>query len=385
MTVVRPGADEHGRLREASVDALAALVGAENELTALHGQAGWHPDWQAGRRLGHLAGHLRTAVAASEMSEYASAFSIVRTALEHHLIDELLFLATRYEQHIPDVDDVRFQEWETDLAARTEPWTSGVEAMRRRGRGVTLVRRGVDVLDADGTIVRQLSAYYSWLQHQEPLMGRPSDQEMFDDGVIDTGVRRHHAERNESLYRHALTWPAIRQNLELNDLWSELDLRRLEVHYRFTSTFVHATDKGYAMLDHRSDRHVCTELVLLYVATLAAREIRIFARYLDKGGSTTWTRSDHAQAVADEAAACASHLWFPNFSNPDQYDYWKEANRRKFLEQGGQPHPTSLRPEELGPADLEGRYYSDPLDRLTDMHRPAREMLSGFEYSPRWA
>jgi hypothetical protein len=47
-------------------------------------------------RARQLAGHLRGVLALSDARRYPSALALVRAALEHHLMDRLIFLATRH-------------------------------------------------------------------------------------------------------------------------------------------------------------------------------------------------------------------------------------------------------------------------------------------------
>lgn len=81
-------------------------------------QHGDHAD-----RARQLAEHLRAAMAASEDHRYPSALIVVRAALEHHLMDRLVFLATRHVETYGGVgkDAVAAEEAKLQKLQRTRP------------------------------------------------------------------------------------------------------------------------------------------------------------------------------------------------------------------------------------------------------------------------
>ena len=82
------------------------------------------------------------------------------------------------------------------------------------------------------------------------------------------------SERSAGIWNQFLTWSAIRDNLVLNDFYTEREVGRLQAHYAFLSAFGHPSDSGYRMVDHQGGRcHFCTELVVLYMGTLAVIEM----------------------------------------------------------------------------------------------------------------
>lgn len=384
MTTVRARVDDHGALQEAAEAVATLLADVHGQVQAAPDGAAWMPDFESAERAAEIGKHLQVAMAASRAGHVPSAFVLLRTALEQQLFDELLFFADRFEEQYTDVTDERFQEWEHDLEARQEPWTQGVVSLRRHGRnGAIVVRRGHDVTDGQGQVTAKLSPYYLWMQDHDPLVGRSSDQDLLDEGVIEVAARTDRATRNATLYRRFLSWSAICRNLELNDLWSERDLRKAEVHYRFLSAFTHGTHGGYSLLRrHQPPDHIATELVLLYAATIAGRELTALRSFLRAGGRSGFVSEDRVETAIRNAFAASVHLWFPG-TEPHAFDRWKEANRRSFLEaRKVEDRPPLKRPDEITSDDV--GYYSDPLKRLTDLHRGATELISGHGYVPPW-
>jgi hypothetical protein len=63
---------------------------------AVTGQAAHMQHMDHAKRVRQVADHLRAVLLLSEAHHYPSALVVVRSALEHHLMDRLVFLANRY-------------------------------------------------------------------------------------------------------------------------------------------------------------------------------------------------------------------------------------------------------------------------------------------------
>jgi hypothetical protein len=63
-------------------------------------------------RARNLAEYLRAAVLLASTDAYAPAFALVRTALEHMLVDHLVFSGQRYVRMIVGVDNATWTEWQ---------------------------------------------------------------------------------------------------------------------------------------------------------------------------------------------------------------------------------------------------------------------------------
>lgn len=370
-------ATEHPALARAAFTAVEAI----EQMPAILGRSSWMPDWEFAQRARHLAGHLRQVLQASAVPAYPSALALCRATLEHHLLDELLLHGTVYRQTYTGVDDDLFAEYEADLAAGTEPWTQGVRSLERHGRSrAVIVREGFDVQDDEGAVVQKLSPYWLFTRRHQPLVGRAGDQA--DDGLGDVEELKINARRNEDLYRSYLSWSALRDNLVLNDLYTEAEVRRVDVHYRFLSMYVHGTSAGYDPFRDggiSGHDHYFGELVLLYVAWVAASELDTFARYLARrhlGGG------DELRDLSADLTIATAYFWPPKGA-PQAYDRWTEANRRRIIQlRANRQDEPAVAPAELMEDDV--NYYVDPLRRLRGLHATTQEFTTGFTYVSPW-
>jgi hypothetical protein len=73
------------------LDILEGLEGRHH-----YGRATTMQHMEFAKRAPQLAGHLRAVIALSDAGHYPSALVVVRAALEHHLMDRLLFLSRLY-------------------------------------------------------------------------------------------------------------------------------------------------------------------------------------------------------------------------------------------------------------------------------------------------
>lgn len=226
------------------------------------------------------------------------------------------------------------------------------------------------------------------MREYSPFVGSPRDQALFEDGLTPLEERRNWAARNRFLYETYLRWRSLKESLQYNGLATEDQLDQLGVHYRFLSAFVHPVTDVTELLYGRNQAwptydHYASELVLLYLNVLAARELMDFARMALQAPSVPisgWPAIEERCKLADRLCW---HLWFPGQS-PHSYDRWVTANQRGFeivrddFSRRGEVTP----PRALD--DAEVRYYTNPLQRLVAMHMSTREMITGFVYQSPW-
>lgn len=317
---------------------------------------------------------------------YAACFALLRTCLEHRFVDRLLFLGRRHQRTYVDVPEKTWTQWLDAWRAQSEGWTVRVkeEPTRSRKGAVTIIFEGVPVRNAEGMPEYEISRYYVALEEHDPFLGRPSDQPYVPDWT-DLSERRRWAESNEGVYRSHLTWSAIRDNLELNGLATSLQLRQIDVHYRFLSAFTHAHTRGYdrlyrvhSVLDQSGYDHYLSELVLLYQITIAAQEMVDLLAVLQRPPTSSLDHADELRARVKSASALARHLWFPP-DGPTEYDEYVRANHRRFRE---------LRLSEVDggaeQVDAASLYYADPLTRLVQLHQSQSEIVTGLRYVSPW-
>lgn len=335
-------------------------------------------------RVRGLASHLSGAVDLSTDLRYDSALSLIRTCLEQVLVDWLVFSGRTFVQRFRGIDEERWTAW---LAARDagEEWTKDIRSWSRTSKGdVRIVREGLKSKSDDGQPGRQISIYYFLLEQYRPSLGPPSAQT--GDWSISLDDLRRMADENQDLWNVYLRWSAVKENLKVNGLVDEVDVGRLDAHYRFLSGFAHP------VVDHRREvygkdallgwpkyDHYSSELVLLYAITLGVLEVRNFIRTLDQPPTPTLANADEVEQILTAAESATSYFWFLG-ANPHAYDTWKARNEVAFglMKDGVKGElPAEPAPDEVP-------YPADPLRRLVALHGSAQEMMTGLAYVSPW-
>jgi hypothetical protein len=177
--------------------------------------------------------YLESSLYLAVQGEYMPAFAVVRAALEHHLMDRLLFLGRRYKRVLTGVKKATYEEWLGDWKGK-KPGTEDIVKLEWRNGTVVVVRTGLHPTGGKkGPSGRTLSIYYFLLEDFDPFVGRPEEQRYLARGF--TSIEQHirHAANKQRLYGESLRWDGIKSNLAYNRLCSAEMLRRFEVHYRF--------------------------------------------------------------------------------------------------------------------------------------------------------
>jgi hypothetical protein len=177
----------------------------------------------------------------------------------------------------------------------------------------------------------------------------------------------------------------LRRNLLLNRLLTSRGAVEVDVHYGFLSAFTHAAERGYDLVYGRnvpSRRggydHYASELVVLYVVTLAAEELSIFGRAASKTPRLRLRGWDVVAAELAAARSAGSHLWFLS-GGPMPLDRINEVHTRLARRR----HPWGSPP--IDPAVIpvdRVRYYTNPLVRLVELHRGSSELSTGLGFAP---
>lgn len=386
--------DDHGAL----VDAAQTVVGELRRFDT-HMKAGdvdhmHHSDFAVRAR--HLSLHLHAIHTLIEDEVYPSAFALLRTALEHHLVDQLVFLGRRYVQVLEGVTDEQWNQLIADYESSAPSARTICEPPTRSQKGrVIVVREGLNVSgDNPETSDYMISPVYFALQQYQPFTGRPSDQEFLDDGLLDVDTRVEQAHQQKAIWEQHLTWSSITESLERNGFYTAEQVRQLQVHYRFLSAFVHATDAAYELAycrgllggDPPGYDHYSSELALLYINAIAARELSALLEMTDRPPAVDVAAREKLGAVADRARQVSRHLWFPG-DGPHDYDRAVEANRRVWRDYRdskdlSEAQKRAVPPEALAPEDVS--YYDNPHQRIVQMHQSWAEATTGFTYRSPW-
>ena len=335
-------------------------------------------------RVRGLSIHLDSAVVLAGQFRYEPGLALLRSGLEHCVVDWLVFLGRTMVQRFSGVDDATWDEWQAARATGAD-WTTTIRDWTRTKKGdVRTVREGLfSEPDEDGNR-SQISIYYFLLGQYRPTLGPPSAQA--EEWAISREELRRMASENEALWRVYLTWSSLLTNLQTNDLVDDLDAGRLAAHYRFLSGYAHpvadqrrSTYGNHALLGWPKYDHYAHEIVLLYAITLASLELRHFIRVIEQQPGPRLANKDDVIRVIESAETASSYFWFLG-AHPHAYDTWKAHNEACFraLRAGGAPEL----PPVPGPEDVP--YPADPLQRLVAMHSSANELMTGSSFVSPW-
>ncbi len=373
-------AAEHGALLDVCKQLLDVLGAGTGLLRPSRRVDGRHYDYVD--RMELLRGTLASALDLVALNDYPSAFAILRTGLEHHLIDRLVFLANRlqYRYRVPtaqiSAEDARLRT----LQATTRP---DIVRWRVLGREFTVIITGIHETGRIGK-PPTISPYWFMLDRYDPFTGKRQYQSRLARQF--SSPKWHHKAADEAwdLWKSRFSPASLTRSLLTNRLLTTAQVVQVDVHYGFLSAFVHpsarAADLALGRNRPRPDRaydHYCSELGLLYIAAIAVAELDVFARACRRRPSCALNGWPSVQADLAAAEAAASHFWFLS-GGPHELDRFHEANSRmaRGLRAGRavvRVDPASLRPEQV-------RYYRNPLVRIVELHQTIRELSTGLAY-----
>lgn len=335
-------------------------------------------------RVRGLAMHLGSAVELAGKFRYDSALALLRTGLEHCVVDWLVFHGRTLVQRYIGVNDEKWQEWQAARATGTE-WTTTIRDWTRTKKGdVRVVREGLYSEPDEGGHRRQISIYYFLLGQYRPTLGPPTAQT--EDWAISRDELRRMARENQALWHVYLTWSSLLTNLQENELVDDVDAGRLTAHYRFLSGYTHPvvdqrreTYGRHALLGWPKYDHYSSELVLLYAITLGVLDLGNFIRSLDQRPAPSLANDHEIEQMLESAQSATSYFWLLG-ANPHAYDRWKARNEAAFrsVRDGVRAElPTEPTPDEVP-------YPADPLQRLVALHTSTHEMMTGFAFVSPW-
>ena len=372
--------DDHGDLAQHAAELVEHLESVQARFIGSRVSHQQHNDFAERSRL--PADHLRASLLLAERAHYASGFTTIRTALEHHLVDRLLFLANRYLQTYP----VKKADIPTEMA-RLAALKAGPRPDLARWQVVNgkmnVVVRG---LYMSGSLGRgqTLSPYFFVVDEYDPFTGRPRDVGRLAGAFRPIGMRRKWAEQSRAVWESLFVYAKVRRNLLLNRLITNGVGLQLDVHYAFLSAFAHGMNRAYELVYGRNQPssigrrdHYASELLLLYVVAIAAAELEAFARMATR---TPRLRLAWDPVATDVAAArsATSYFWFLH-GEPQLIDRINEVQTRSARRRA----PWRIAP--LDPMSLSAariRYYTNPLTRLVQLHRGFHEMTTGLGFEP---
>jgi hypothetical protein len=380
-------ATEHRVLMHHAAALVADLARARKAYRPTKVTHDWHVKWA--ERLVNLSNHLGAALELTVSRRYPSAFVVIRTSLEQHLIDRLVFLATKVTQEYQPKRGVLREETEALLDAWKADEANPVIQWRRipNSRNYLLIYTGYRV---EGDPDHILSEYYVLEQQYDPFHGYAKHQGHLQRNFWTVDHHTKWSDESAILWKKRFNPSSIIGNLLLNDLVTEHEAMQIDIQYGFLSAFTHPTGAGYGIIQGRqvdvsapsTYDHYASELLLLYVIRFADLELTAFEQAFERPPACTLDWKSVRDHLAS-ARPAAEHLWFLG-GGPQAYDRAVAANDRMFdVGQGDRIakleriDPDSLAYEDIG-------YARNPLERTIQMHSGFTELTTGIGYRSPW-
>jgi hypothetical protein len=373
--------DDHGTLPAHAERMLQRLEGLER--LSVHGETQHMQHVDHARRGRQLADHLRAVLILNDACRYPSALVVVRAALEHHLMDRLIFLANRSVETVTGVKRTDMPEWDAKLGTVQASGNSDIARWWWDNHGLHIVRRGYHSTRSKKGRGQTISPYYFRVGDFDPFTsGKKHAARLARPFRNRADSEAWAAEALAEWYRY-FTHEQVLLALRVNRLLPGIEAVQVDVHYGFLSGFAHPSSRGYQAVYGRDfpDRmgrfdHYSSELALLYVITIAAAELDIFARMTRRAPRLGLSRWADVEAEIRAARLASEHFWFLR-GEPTMYDRMDTVHTPP-----GRSVPKWGRPR-VDPATIKSgrvRYYSDPLDRLVKLHASYQEMSTGLSY-----
>jgi hypothetical protein len=161
--------DNHGTLPGHAQRLLARLEGIER--LTVHGGTAHMQHMDHAKRVRQLADHLRAVVLLGDARHYASALVVVRAALEHHLMDRLIFLATRRLVIYTKVKKADVPSWNAKLSAAQASDEPDLASWFWDSSGMNVVYRGLHSTRSKKGRGQTISTYYFQVDDYDPFAG----------------------------------------------------------------------------------------------------------------------------------------------------------------------------------------------------------------------
>lgn len=335
-------------------------------------------------RAGQLAGHLRATLLLSDAHHYPSALVVVRSALEHHLMDRLVFLANKDLRIISKVKKVDLAAWDAKLRAAQAGPQPDIDRWwwDERAGQINVVHRGYHSARAKKGRGHTISPYYFRMDEFDPFAGPKEHSGRLAAPFWERKHTQDWANESAQQWKEWFSHRAVLKALAVNRLIVGRRVQ-LDVHYAFLSGFVHPSKRGYEAIHGRNttDRmgefdHYASEIGLLYGIVIAAAEIEIYGLMARRAPRLVLRDWHDVLSEVREAKSAASYFWFLS-GEPTMLDRIDTAHTP-----AGNRKPRVGRPKR-DPASMHVRhvrYYVDPFKRLIELHESRSELTTGLVY-----
>ncbi len=335
------------------------------------------------KRAGQLAHHLRAALLLSDARHYPSALVVIRAALEHHLMDRLILLANRYIVVYSNAKEKEAAKWDADLRTAQVQDGSDIHSwFWDREHHLNVVRRGLHSDKSKKGRGQTISNYYFEVDRFDPFLGPKWHAGRLAAPFWEKKLMLQLADEQSSAWKYLFRRPAVMKALRVNGLLIGKHIQ-VDVHYGFLSGYAHPSKRGYEAIfgGNSPDRmgmfdHYASELVLLYVISIAAAEVEVYGKMARRPPRLVLRDWDVVMAEVRDAQEASSYFWFLSGAPEaiDRIDTVHTPTGDERMEWGApRRDPAKIRPTRV-------HYYRNPLERLVKLHHSNRELSTGLVY-----
>lgn len=372
--------DDHGTL-PLHVDRLLGRLERIEAIT-VHGNAVHMQHMDHAKRVRQLAEHLRAVLLLMEAHHYPSGLVVVRSALEHHLMDRLIFLATRRIVVYTGVKKKDSEAWAAKLRLAQATDQPDIATWFWDSRGMNVVYRGLHSTRSKKGRGRTISEYYFQVDNYDPFVGPKKHAGRLAAPFWERKVVQQWVSESDAAWRYLFRHDAVMRALRVNRLLLGRHVQ-VDVHYSFLSAFAHPSKKGYEAVFgiNSPDRqgsfdHYVSELLLLYIISIACAELEIYGQMARRDPPVGLRQWDDVMLEVREAQLASSYFWFLSGA-PETFDRIDTVHTLpgNWKPRWGRPKVDPIAVK-LGRV----RYYRNPLARLVKLHQSYRELSTGLVY-----
>ncbi len=279
-----------------------------------------------------------------EKERIADALGLCRSILENYMLLMLmcrghkLFRLQNLEDKTPDEFNAYFLARKQELEKQQKAGTTSCLAIKKYPRAKRHLMYIFEGFKYESEPDFMIPIHYFAFQEFYPETMRLKDEDYFVYHLPSSNVtaaQKKHRQETAFKYRHYLSYDALMQCLELNDIADKAAQTRIEAHYTFLGKYLHPTHDAARDLRQRNNWHrrqtvlgfdqpyekTATLLASLYVCFLLTRVLEEIAGLLEKappqyisGAGTTELRS-----LTDQTQQSFNYFWFI-FNEAPLYD-----------------------------------------------------------------
>jgi hypothetical protein len=284
-----------------------------------------------------------------EHEKIADSLGLSRSLLEHYLLFLLMCRGTKYfrladlsGEHLTEgqfkarLRDAQEQVAQLHREGKTQ--CLEVKRYRRAKHRLMYVFEGPRVDNQSDFII---PVHFFQFQEFRPEVMRLRDEDYFQyyepEAETKKALRSHQDEAGWR-YKHYLSYDALLQCLELNEIASQQEIKRIEAHYTFLGKFLHPTHGAARDLHERSNWHgsrpgigiaqpysrTAVLLASLYVCYCVAHTLGEIAALLDRAPARYYENSATTDLWMriNDVPVSFPYFWFL-FNDPPLYDRFK--------------------------------------------------------------